>query len=895
MSTEPAPTKPLGRRYLLYDQLGSGNMGTVYRTYDRLSGQMVALKQVKLAAEELDYGSRQSNMSASVTLAQEFRILSSLRHPNIISVLDYGFHQSSETASRQPYITMELLENASSFLDYAETRPREEQMKLLLQILQALMYLHRRNVLHRDLKPKNVLVVDGQVKVLDFGLSVQTEQAKAGEVAGTPSYMAPELWVGQPATRRSDLYAVGVMAYRLFAGQHPFDTSSLKKLFHEVRNNTADLTRMDVSDAVREVIGRLLAKDPAERLDDAFEVIQLLRRATGQVLAVETAATRESFLQAATFVGRERELYLLSEVLSRALDGEGSAWLVAGESGVGKSRLLDEMRTRALVQGALVLRGQAVSESSPPYYLWRGALRWLALLSDVDDRQASVLKTLVPDIAKLLGREVADPSEVTPQAAQTRLLRVLEQLFGSAMKPAGSDLQPLVLILEDLHWADAESLTALARLVQIARDFPLLIIGSYRDDESPDLPMLLPGMKVMRLERLTSDQTAQLAEAMLGAPGRNQDLLALLQQETEGNTFFLVELVRALAEESGHLAAVGTRQLPMSVLTGGMQGIIQRRLNRVPEQARGFLRLAAVVGRQLDMDVIGEVLERTGKRGQLEGWLTDCADAAVLEFSDGVWRFSHNKLREGVIAAIPEDSARELYRRVAEAHEAVTQYSIKQNAETLMYRWGLVGDPVKEEHYAALAGEQALRNGAYQAAQAFLERVLHLQETIDVPPRKRASVRQQLGDAYMELGQVEQASRLYRESHDLYQQADYRWGVSAALTRIGNVASAEGRFQDGARDLIQALRIAVEARAQTQAVASLVAMAGLLARTGRREVALEYVTLAVNHPAIDGQTHYVAERLLNTLRRELPAEAIERATERGKRLELKEVAARILQ
>lgn len=895
MSTAPSSAKPIGRRYMLYDQLGSGNMGTVYRTYDRLTGHLVALKQVKLAAEDLDYGSRQSNMSAAVTLAQEFRILASLRHPNIISVLDYGFHQSPASGSRQPYVTMELLENASSFLDFAETRPRDEQMGLLLQMLQALMYLHRRNVLHRDLKPKNVLVVDGQVKVLDFGLSVQSEQAKAGEVAGTPSYMAPELWIGQPATRQSDLYAVGVMAYRLFSGQHPFDTSSLKKLFQEVRNNTPDLSRIEADDSVREVIGRLLAKDPLERIDEASEVINLLRAASGQALTLETAATRESFLQAATFVGRDRELYLLSEVLSRALDGEGSAWLVAGESGVGKSRLLDEIRTRALVQGALVLRGQAISESSPPYYLWRGALRWLSLLSDLDDRQASVLKTLVPDIGKLLGREIPDPPEVTPQAAQTRLLRVLEQLFTHAMKSSGTDLQPLVLILEDLHWADAESLTALGRLIQIARDLPLLIIGSYRDDESPDLPVLLPGMKVMRLERLNSDQTAQLAEAMLGAAGRNQELLGLLQQETEGNTFFLVELVRALAEESGQLDSIGSRQLPMTVLTGGMQGIIQRRLNRVPENARDFLRLAAVVGRQLDMDVIGEVLDRAGLRPFLDGWLTDCADAAVLEFSDGVWRFSHNKLREGVIAAIEDETARELYRQVAEAYEVVTQYSIKQNAETLMYRWGLAGDAVKEEHYAALAGEQALRNGAHQAAQGFLERALRLQADLDIPLRKRAVVRQQLGDAYMELGHVEQANRLYRESLELYQQADYRWGVSAALTRLGNVASAEGRFQDGARDLIEALRMAVDARAQTQAVASLVAMAGLLARTGRKEIALEYVTLALNHPAIDGQTHYVGERLLNNLKRDLPADAIERATERGRKLELKEVAARILQ
>ena len=136
----------------------------------------------------------------------------------------------------------------------------------------------------------------------------------------------------------------------------------------------------------------------------------------------ETVEIRESFLQAAKFVERETELAQLSEALDGALEGQGSAWLVGGESGVGKSRLTDELRTPALVKGALLLRGQAVSEGSSPYHLWREVLRLLALATDLKDEEAGVLKALVPDVGDLLGRKVRDAPHLDPASTGALLL-----------------------------------------------------------------------------------------------------------------------------------------------------------------------------------------------------------------------------------------------------------------------------------------------------------------------------------------------------------------------------------------------------------------------------------------------------------------------------------------
>jgi tetratricopeptide (TPR) repeat protein len=211
-----------------------------------------------------------------------------------------------------------------------------------------------------------------------------------------------------------------------------------------------------------------------------------------------------------------------------------------------------------------------------------------------------------------------------------------------------------------------------------------------------------------------------------------------------------------------------------------------------------------------------------------------------------------------------------------------------------MYRWRMVGDFEKEEHYAALAGEQALRNGAHLAAAEFLLRALNLQDYVETTRRKQAQLRQQLGDAYLELGKREEAQELFEESLAIYRDIDYRWGVASSLNRLGSIAANSGDYDRGAKVLLDALKTAIDARAQMVALASLVAMAQLLNKTGSKITALEYATIAIHHPASDGQTYYIAERIAEHIRPALPPAIYDETVERGKAMELKEVAARIL-
>src|SRR5262249_53150709 len=246
---------------------------------------------------------------------------------------------------------------------------------------------------------------------------------KTVQTAGTVAYMAPELFRGVPASESSDLYSLGVVAQELMSNTRPylkttaqavpndaptlqeFDDTSSESITSEILATDVELhmSGIDSVSPISTIIQKLLAKSPSERYADASTVIRDLSITIGAPLPPETAAARESFLQAASFVGRDQELNELTSALNASLHGTGSAWLIGGESGVGKSRLLEELRILALVKGVLVLRGQEIKEGAAPYQMWREAMRCLVFLTEVDSSEASVLRMLVPDIEALLG------------------------------------------------------------------------------------------------------------------------------------------------------------------------------------------------------------------------------------------------------------------------------------------------------------------------------------------------------------------------------------------------------------------------------------------------------------------------------------------------------------
>ncbi|NDJ63159.1 MAG: tetratricopeptide repeat protein [Chloroflexi bacterium] len=790
----------INQRYQLRQQLGRGGMGAVYRAFDRLTQTEVALKRVAVSPDRLAFNSRTEATDHHVALAREFQTLAGLRHPHIISVLDYGFD-----AERQPFFTMTLIEAAQTFTAASQNLSTVDKIRRLIQMLQALDYLHRHGLVHRDLKPSNVLIDrDGQVRVLDFGLAVIAAHEEG--IAGTPGYMAPEVLQGHMSSVAADLYAVGVMAYEIFAQRHPFASADGSVLIHEVMLGQPDLARIPElrgghGQPLQVIIDVLLAKTPEIRYISAAEVIADLAACAGLPLPEERGALRESYLQAAPFTGRERELATLSAALDTMLGGRNVAYLVGGESGVGKSRLIDELRIRAMVAGVTVVRGQGVEGGGLPYQLWRDVLPPLILSTELDDLAAGVLKPVTPNIGELLGRPIPDAPELVGAAGQLRLaLNIVAVLRRQTA--------PVLLLLEDLHWA-GESLGPLQQLLTVYDQLgSVMIVGTYRHDEHPNLPSDLPEMTLLSLDRLAAQQVGELTAAILGEIARQPVLVGWLTQQTEGNVFFLIEVVRALAEEAGRLANIATMTLPETVLAGGVQQIVRRRLSRVPAWGQAPLKIAAVVGRQIDEVLMAQIFDTSAPAPsagrELADWLAVCTDATVLEIRDGRWRFTHDKLREAVVFDLTDAEVKTLNRTVAETIEAVYPDTAAYH-EALLEYWHRADDLDKEITYLTVVAERLVElQSAYDHARRLLERGLG--RLADDDPRAVALLNY-LAASWENQGNYDTARPFAERAHDLATQLGDQHGLAMSLLKLGATLTEQGRQDDAQAHYLESLAL----------------------------------------------------------------------------------------
>ncbi|MBA3868214.1 MAG: tetratricopeptide repeat protein [Anaerolineae bacterium] len=843
--------KTINARYQLAQVLGQGGMGIVYEATDRLTKQAIALKQVQVK----NHLSLEDDFDISdhrLAISREFQTLASLRHPNIISVFDYGF-----TEENAPFFTMDLLQEPQPISVIPAHQSLEDKVQLLLQVLQALAYLHRRGIIHRDIKPTNILVCDGRVKVLDFGIAATGDGGE--EYAGTIAYAAPEVLVGKRASEASDLYAFGVIAYELFAGHHPFNTRSTRELISDILVTPIDLTPLlsyetkplanqsqdnqePAKDATKEeeistntktidlsfdlnstvafddlptmpeivllsteafqlsltgIISKLLSKDYKDRYQEAKQVIHDLSRIIGNNFPFETQAMRESFLQAASFIGRDAELTTLLSALTATKAGSGTLWLVSGESGVGKSRLLQEVRIHALVQGFTAVIGQSETEGAP-YQIWRGPLRQLVLDAELNDSDLYALKPILPDIEDLLERPLNGLAELNPEQAQQRLFAVFAALLHQRTK------KPLLIILEDLQWASSESLALLTYLQQSLPNLPVLIIGSYRNDETVHFEDLFEQAEVLKLDRLKPEAIVELSISMIGAAATKPQVRELLQKETEGNVYFLVEVIRALAEEAGRLDLIGSTPLPEQVFTGGVKSIVRRRLDRVAESMYPLLKVAAALGRELDLSLLRSIASDIN----LEPWLLSCADAGVLEIQENQWRFAHHKLREGIISAFTPEEEKRIYQQAAQAIEAV-YVDLENHAAALAYHWGQAGDKTKELQFTILAGEQTYRVSDNLGAVAYFSRALDLVAPLN--PAEQADrqllIKVQMAKALGRLSRYDEAIQLLQECMDLSKETGKQAIRAEAVSTLGRIAIQQGDYLEATDHLLESLSL----------------------------------------------------------------------------------------
>jgi predicted ATPase len=592
-----------------------------------------------------------------------------------------------------------------------------------------------------------------------------------------------------------------MLAFELLAGRHPFDLRDPERLRRQTMNERPNmgLLRVDTAEQERQIgaiLSRLLAKDPANRYPNARRVIRALSEAMDQPVPHDSAGIRESFLQAASFVGREAEMTTLQDALQSAARGDGSAWNIQGEYGVGKSRLLEELRSRVAVEGTTVLFAQAPQDGGLPYHPWRYIVRHLLLFTPISDFEAGVLKEIVPDIAQLLNLPVPDIPRLEARDQQQRLSLTIVSLFTRQERP-------ILLVIEDVHWLH-ESLIPLRHLCDVVTVLPLLIVCSYNSEEAVMMADKLPPMRSLTLQRFDEKAVEALAVSILGDAAQKSPLPRWLMQETEGLAFFVVEVMRALADEAGQLDRVTQVALPDHVATLGIIELAQWRLKRVTFDHHPMLRLAAVVGRDLDLNILRHIDDEL----DYDRWLSDCSEALILEYVQGRWRFTHEKMREGILYGLEDRYRADLNAAVAAAIESIypnnTDYAI-----ILVEHWHQAGNSEREAHYALIAAEHAWALNSFPRIIRICERARHsLAANADQYPDHLMQLLYWQARAHFRMGEMQNARLLHERSLAMATARKNQSMWVRNLRGLGAAVSMEGDYRKATRIAEQALSIA---------------------------------------------------------------------------------------
>ncbi|MEM8932913.1 MAG: protein kinase, partial [Acidobacteriota bacterium] len=636
-------------RYRLVAELGQGGMGVVYLADDPVLERQVAVKMLPpgfMTDESVE------------RLRREAKVVAKMDHPAITPVFDLGHHHESL------FLVMPVLhgETLRGLLDGGKLSIGDA-LRVTEQVADALDYAHSHGVIHRDVKPENIMVLRERgtvrARVMDFGLahdpSARQSLTRRGGILGTVTYMSPEQIQGATLDPRSDLYSLGVVLYECLAGRPPF-VGPVHRLIVSIAQDTPVplVEEAEVDAELSRLVDRCLAKDPSGRPESGREVAARLQacvaRFDGEVLAQSIIVPTSAALPTRwpSLVGRRAEIARLEERLAAAMAGEAQWVVIDGDVGIGKSRLLQELGRLAEERGVRVLCGRVADRrNAPPYQAFCELVQDYFRARDQGVSgfgETADLTDLAPDLVahfpifseldELRAEPVPRTTVDDPTALRELLARTLRRLAGG---------RPLVILLENLHEGDA-TVDALAYVARRLGATPTLFAATVRsseiDAEHPvarlysgfaDDPRLLH----LTLGPLDAESMAELLRDQLSAGTSSGeltgDLVERLHATSEGNPLFALELVQSL-RDSDDLRQSGDGSWVLDPASGSASGslpgtirqAVERHLERLGDAPRRLLEVAAVLGRHFDADDLEVVAADVDPQ-----WTLDAIDRAL--------------------------------------------------------------------------------------------------------------------------------------------------------------------------------------------------------------------------------------------------------------------------
>ena len=672
--------------------------------------------------------------------------------------------------------------------------PVPEFLAIAVQVADALSGIHRAGVIHKDIKPQNIIINrdTGEVRITDFGVSTRLasedpEIISPSRIEGTLAYMAPEQTgrMNRPVDFRSDLYAFGVACFQLLTGELPFKAKDPMELVHQhiaSRPPRVDSIAPRVPAQLADIVDKLLSKAAMDRYQSARGMGIDLRRCleTYDPTAVEDAIPRfdlavgdhpDRFGLAPGLYGRDAEVAKLLEAASRVGPGSRQVLFVTGYSGVGKSRLIHEVKRPLVADRGTFIEGKIDQhQRGEPYTAFVAALREMVrqLLTEPDEAIArwrselqaalgdngAIVTTLVPDLELVVGKQ-PPVQELSAAEARNRFQEVFADLLRALAQPS----HPLVLFLDDLQWADTPSLGLLRHLLTDPDLGNLLFIGAYRDNEVPSdhpLAVMIDGladggvdMGRLHIEGLGPDPVTELiTDSLQTSAERAAALGRLVHRKTAGNPFFVGQFLQALDRDgllqldaqglwTWDLNEIQARDFTDNVVELMSEGIA----SLAPDCARA-LQFASCIGHRFRLRPLASVLAVDVRGTEALLWqaaragfiaplddsyriVQSLPDGAELDADvDPTYRFVHDRVQQAAHELLPERDRAAVHLSLARAlldgrlpdklGDAVFEIAAHYNVAA-----ALVTDQAerrKAAHIDLIAGRKAKRSAAFKPA-----------------------------------------------------------------------------------------------------------------------------------------------------------------------------------
>ena len=716
----PAAKSQIGD-YQILQEIASTALSEVYAAKDQ-SQSKVCIKILK---------SEDESSEVFQSFCREAKILSSIHHPNILKVMDFG------RMGQRPYLCSEFIEGQElEALITKGSLPLDEKLSIMIQAARGVKELHAKGIIHRDLKPQNIMIRSGEdieVVIADLGLAVIEGEDLSTQYAGTINYSPPEQLgiINSPVDHRSDLYSIGVIFYEMIAGSIPYDlvssstTEAWQKSVEDIYGAIGDAPPV-----IAKIVMKLIERNPSDRYQTAEGLLHDIDFALAKIKngdpdpKIELDEKSKSVKALGkVFVGRKKELAFLEKSFQDLSQGTYQFVTVGGVAGVGKSSLIREMQNRSALDGSLLCYGKSYEFSNGlPYYCLGEVFedflsRIQKMKSDQREKVLSLIKREVGDLGSEFVRvapsfkSFLDTSKEVSVLSPEREKARFNDLVKRVLQRVASLGNSVVLFLDDLQWADRSTIDLIESFEKDPPDNGVMVVGSYRSEEiyreNPfNVLVSKEDSKDIVLPPFTKIDTLQVIAKSLGKQEEavSEELVDVIQEQTSGNPLFISELLKMFLSEkviniSDNAILFDSTRSKKIVLPDSVTELVINRVKLFDPESIQIIADAAMIGVDFSYD---ELCNLSGSEPELVYQvLVDGVEQQIFKkLSSSQYSFFHDRIHESCRELIPAHERPKIHARIvryleskeeaSERYFELAEHSILANDRDRTIKYGLV-------------------------------------------------------------------------------------------------------------------------------------------------------------------------------------------------------------